>query len=130
MKLPGQYKRGDKVAIASVGDLEELLEIYGREDVTYADSAAIGGRMGTILWAPSSSEIDDWDGRVPIRFDTGRVYNLPFACVVEIPEGFSFVEEPKEEVQVIRDKASEGNLVMQMAAETIQTTYRSYYANI
>jgi hypothetical protein len=128
MRLPSHYQRGDRVAIVSCEELEEMLQIYGDDDLTPEEVASIGSCIGTLLWLPSESEIDGWDGRVPVKFNSHRTYNLPFAAIVEIPEGFSFVEEPDdEEVKVIRDKASEGNLVMHMAAETIQSNYR--YSN-
>lgn len=126
MKLPSQYQRGDRVAVVSCEELEEMLQIYGNDELSPNEIASIGSHIGTLLWLPSDSEMNGWDGRVPVKFDRNRTYNLPFAAIVEIPEGFSFVEEPddEEEVKVIRDKASEGNLIKQMAAETIQSSYR------
>ena len=127
MKLPSQYKIGDKVAIVSLEELTDLLSVYGNPDkLRIRELRQIADRICTILWLPSDTN-DGWDGQIPVQIENGSVYKLPFASLVDIPEGFSYVEEPDEleaEVLVTRDKASEEYLVEQVAAETIQATYR------
>mmetsp|Transcript_22367 Transcript_22367/g.32590 ORF Transcript_22367/g.32590 Transcript_22367/m.32590 type:complete len:1458 (-) Transcript_22367:130-4503(-) len=130
MKLPSDYNKGDKVIVIGQDELQQLLSFYGTgEELSDQDIQDVAGTIATILWVPGYDDIDAWDGWIPVKTNKLKVLNLPFAALLEIPVT-GIVEEPddEEEVKIVRDKESEGNLVMQLAAETIQSTYRRYRA--
>ena len=128
-KLFSEYSKGDPVMIASAYELEQFFSYYGGNN-TGLDVAAIANQIGTIAWIPNKEELQSWDGRLPVIIPSGQVVTLPFAALGEVPDlssGQMIVEEPDdsdEEVEIVRDKASEYGMVQNFAAETIQATYR------
>mmetsp|Transcript_22366 Transcript_22366/g.32582 ORF Transcript_22366/g.32582 Transcript_22366/m.32582 type:complete len:1512 (-) Transcript_22366:227-4762(-) len=130
MRLPSDFKRGDKVLVIERDELEQFLRFYSNgDDIDEEDLNEIAGTIVTVLWVPDRADIDAWDGWIPVKTSQQKVVNLPFAALIEIPVT-GIVEEPDDddELHIVRDKESEGNLVMQLAAETIQSTYRRYRA--
>jgi hypothetical protein len=128
-KLFSEYNKGDPVMIATAYELEQFFDYYGG-NTTGVDVIDIANQIGTIAWIPNKEELKSWDGKLPVIIPNGQVINLPFAALGEIPVASSsnmIVEEPDDsdnEVEVVRDKASEYGMVQNFAAETIQATYR------
>ena len=127
-KLFSEFQKGDPVQIASAFELEQFFEYYGG-NTSGEDVNNIANQIGTIAWVPSKDELNSWDGKLPVVLPNGHIVTLPFAALGELsdPSRSYVVEEPDDDDQpvlVVRDKASESDLVQNLAAETIQATYR------
>lgn len=146
MKKPTDYKKNDKVIIVNEIELEQLLDYYNEintntniitttsnnNKLTKKDIKELANHIVTIIWVPNKNELNSWDGRIIIKNELNKIYSIPFAAIIELNEGI--VEESDDNnmnnsnnsnnIFVVRDKDSENNLVKQLAAETIQSTYR------
>jgi hypothetical protein len=129
-KRPCDFEIGDRVAVVDAIELQDIFECYLQQSLSPKDLKTLANRMVTIVWVPNQLELNSWDGCLKIRTDKGAIFKLPFAAIVEIPEE-GYVEEPddedndaKPEILIVRDRDSENNLVQQLAAETIQSTFR------
>lgn len=130
-KLFSEYNKGDPVLIASAYELNQFFDYYGG-NTTGVDVEEIANQIGTIAWIPNKEELNSWNGTLSVIIPNGKVISLPFAALGEVPTASSqgaVIEEPddsdeEKDVEVVRDKASEYGMVQNLAAETIQATYR------
>jgi hypothetical protein len=131
-KRPCDYQIGDRVSLIDANELQDIYECYLQQTLSSKDLKILANHIVTIVWVPKKTELNSsWDGCLKVQTDQKVVYKLPFAAIVEIPEE-GYVEEPDDEgdakpdLFIVRDRDSENNLVQQLAAETIQSTFRSH----
>lgn len=125
-KRLSDYQCGDHVGIVNHEELQEIYEVYLFKKLSKKDLKELANKLVTIEWLPNKEELNRWDGCIEVKTRKDLRFKIPFAAIIDITDGF--IEEPDDELEpeilIVRDRDSENNLVKQLAAETIQSTYR------
>jgi hypothetical protein len=128
-KRPSDYEVGDHVGIVNKEELEELCNLYlSSSTLSSKQLDEFANHHVQIHWLPNQYELrTSWDGCIQIITKKKKIFKVPFAAIIDLSDGI--VEEPEDEEMeperiIVRDSDSENNLVQQLAAETIQSTFR------
>lgn len=115
-----KFKQGGTAQICSIDELEQILSCYETDTLQGRNIYDIAGSEVTILWLPAFDDFNSWDGLIPVALADNQVIKLPFAALHEIEHE----ADAEPEVIVIRDRVSESQMILNFAAETIQSAYR------
>jgi hypothetical protein len=127
-KRPSDYEVGDHIGIVNLEELHELCTLYSASSALSAKQLnEFANHHVQIHWLPNQHELrTTWDGCIEIITKKKKIYKVPFAAIIDLSDGI--IEEPEDdnepEMIVVRDSDSENLLVQQLAAETIQSTFR------